>query len=102
MTYMNTIVAERVAQVKKFVYTLCLKFMRDGKHDSDIERKVLAANQVNGTMNNFMSSQKFSKQARVGCAIICIVQIMVFVLLVKIILYASAISFCFFFLRHKL
>lgn len=56
---------ERVEQVKEFVY-LGSKLTSDGKCDSDIERRVVAGNHVNGALHNFMKSQSVSKKARMA------------------------------------
>lgn len=46
--------------MKEFLY-LGSKFMRDRKYDSDIERRVLAGNKVNGALYYFKSSQKVER-----------------------------------------
>jgi hypothetical protein len=51
---------EKVEQVKEFVYLRSM-FTRDGKCDSDIERRVNAGNMVNGALNASMGSRVVSK-----------------------------------------
>ena len=48
---------EQIEQVNDFVY-LGSKFTRDGKCESDIERRVNAGNMVNGALHSFMNSRK--------------------------------------------
>ena len=56
---------EKVEQVKEFVY-LGSAFTKDGKCETDIERRVNAGNMVNGALRAFMSSEKVSKKARLA------------------------------------
>ncbi|XP_073943408.1 uncharacterized protein [Choristoneura fumiferana] len=53
---------EQIEQVNEFVY-LGSKFTRDGKYESDIERRVNAGNMVNGALHSFMNSRKVSNKA---------------------------------------
>jgi hypothetical protein len=41
-------------------------FTRDGKCDSDIERRVSAGNMVNGSLHSFMGSRVVSKKAQLA------------------------------------
>jgi hypothetical protein len=41
-------------------------FTRDGKYDSDIERRVNAGNMVTGALHAFMGSRVVSKQAQLA------------------------------------
>ncbi|GBP67518.1 hypothetical protein EVAR_49885_1 [Eumeta japonica] len=54
---------EKVEQVKEFVYLGSL-ITNDGKHDSDIERRVNAGNKVNGALLAIMNS--VSRHARLA------------------------------------
>jgi hypothetical protein len=56
---------EKVEQVKEFVY-LGSMFTRDGKCDSDIERRVNAGNMVCGALHAFMGSRVVSKKAQLA------------------------------------
>jgi hypothetical protein len=56
---------EKVEQVKEFVY-LGSMFTRDGKCDSDKERRVNAGNIVNGALHAFVSSRVVSKMAQLA------------------------------------
>ncbi|KAI8431494.1 hypothetical protein MSG28_015996 [Choristoneura fumiferana] len=56
---------EQIEQVNEFVY-LGSKFTRDGKCESDIERRVNAGNMVKGALHSFMNSRKVSNKARLA------------------------------------
>lgn len=55
----------RLEQVKECVYLGAL-FTRDGRSDSDVERRVKAGNSVNGALHAVMSSRKVPKTF--GCS----------------------------------
>jgi hypothetical protein len=64
--YYNTrINGEKVEQIKEYVY-LGSVLTRDGKCDSDIERRVNAGNKVNGALHAFISSRVVSKKSQLA------------------------------------
>ena len=66
VTHCNIVIGdEQIEQVNEFVY-LGSKFTRDGKYESDIERRVNAGNMVNGALHSFMNSRKVSNKARLA------------------------------------